>query len=69
MPSPNNTPQVGDVGLYEGHMLIYDPHAKPGMDSWSARHTGGKAYGPVKSSWTEWGGQVKWYRYRKQGLS
>ncbi len=53
-------PQVGDVGLYSGHVVIYGGNTGPGMDVWSASHTGGPNFGPGKSSWY---GTPAWYKY------
>ncbi|MBO9666413.1 MAG: C40 family peptidase, partial [Bdellovibrio sp.] len=55
-------PQAGDVGLFDGHLAIYDPNLPNGKNIWSATHTGGAPYGPSKSKWF---GSVKWYRYQK----
>jgi len=63
--TPVSAPQVGDVGLYPGHMAIYDPNASKGMDVWSASRPGGRAFGPRKSSWYLKLGPVQWYRYNK----
>lgn len=70
-PSPNNTPQAGDVGWWRGHVLIYDPGAgsipgaPEGADALSARRPG-VPFGPALTSW--WAkdkGPVKWFRYDK----
>lgn len=53
-------PQVGDVGLYNDHMAIFDPNAGNGMNVWTARRTGGPAYGAALSSWF---GTPRWFRY------
>ena len=54
-------PQVGDVGWYPGHVVIYGGVTGPnGDDVWSATHTGGDPFGPAKSSWF---GTPTWYRY------
>jgi RHS repeat-associated protein len=63
--SPNNSPQVGDVGLYSGHMVIYDPNAGKNRNVWSAHHTNGPPYGPGRSSWY---GTPTWYRYYKPDM-
>lgn len=44
-------PQVGDIVLFPGHMVIFDPKAATGINAWTARHTGGKPYGAGSSSW------------------
>lgn len=58
------SPQVGDVGVYPGHVVIYggDNAGSDGSDVWSASHTGGPVFGPANSSWY---GTPKWYRYNK----
>jgi len=76
-----STPQVGDVGWWNGHMAIYDPNAgKTDTDTplngnqWSARTTG-KKFGATRQNWydnyvdSDTGkeyGIVKWYRYWKE---
>lgn len=52
--------QIGDVGHYPGHVVIYGGTTGPGKDVWSAFHTGGPVYGPAASSWF---GTPTWYRY------
>jgi hypothetical protein len=49
-PSPNNSPQVGDVGQWNGHLLIYDSNAGGKNDAWSARRPG-VPYGPAETKW------------------
>jgi len=63
-PAPNNVPQVGDVGQWNGHVLIYDPNAGNGNNSWSARKPG-VPYGPAHWQWWSGKGPVTWYRYNK----
>ena len=69
-PAPNNTPQAGDVGWWNGHVLIYDAHAgktKTGQiaNAWSARNNK-HPFGRVPTSWwSDVKGPVKWYRYDK----
>ena len=66
-----NDPQAGDIGLFPGHMVIYDPNAAKkcscgaGSDSdvWSASRPGGNPFGPGNSDWYR--GTVQWYRYDK----
>ena len=53
-------PQVGDVGVYPGHVDLYGGDTGPGKDVWSAYHTGGPVFGPANSSWF---GTPTWYRY------
>ncbi len=53
-------PQVGDVGWYPGHVVIYDDGAGPGRNVWSASHTGGPVFGAGASAWY---GKPTWYRY------
>jgi cell wall-associated NlpC family hydrolase len=53
-------PQIGDVGWYPGHVVIFGGNTAPGMDVWSASHTGGPVFGPAKSSWY---GTPIWYHY------
>lgn len=55
-------PQVGDVGVYPGHAVIYGGDTGvQGHDVWSASHTGGPVFGPANSSWY---GKPSWYRYK-----
>jgi cell wall-associated NlpC family hydrolase len=57
-----DAPQVGDIGVYDGHVVIYGGNTGvDGRDVWSASHTGGPVFGPADSSWY---GKVKWYRYK-----
>ncbi|MGZ3240621.1 MAG: RHS repeat-associated core domain-containing protein [Burkholderiaceae bacterium] len=70
-PSPGNMPQQGDVGQWNGHVLIYDanagtiPGAPKGSDAWSAR-TNANPFGPAPVRWwIKTKGPVKWYRYDK----
>jgi RHS repeat-associated protein len=58
--------QVGDVGVYSGHVVLYGGGATGvgGRDVWSASHTGGPVFGPAASSWY---GTPKWYRYSPTG--
>lgn len=55
-----DAPQVGDVGVYSGHVVIYAGDIAPQRDVWSASRTGGPAYGTANSSWY---GKPTWYRY------
>ena len=56
------SPQVGDVGVYPGHVVIYGGDTgTQGRDVWSASHTGGPDFGPANSSWY---GKPAWYRYK-----
>jgi RHS repeat-associated protein len=63
-----DNPQQGDVGWWNGHVLIYDASAGEGMNAWTAHHTGVE-FGPGNTSW--WSGKpgkkgpVTWYRYKK----
>jgi RHS repeat-associated protein len=54
-------PQPGDVGVYPGHVVIYDPNAGPGRNVWSASHTGGPVFGAGNTSW--YSGTPTWYTY------
>jgi RHS repeat-associated protein len=64
--SPNNIPQVGDIGWWNGHMVIYDPAAGEGRNVWSAFNTEGAPYGTAPLSWfSKKRGQVQWFRYDK----
>jgi RHS repeat-associated protein len=56
----NGDPQIGDIGVYPGHVDIYGGNTGPGEDVWSAHHTGGPVFGPANSSWF---GSPTWYRY------
>jgi hypothetical protein len=60
---PNTQPGPMDVGLYPGHMVIYDPNAGPNRNVWSASHPGGRVFGPGNSSWYLNLGPVQWFRY------
>ena len=61
--SPNNEPQVGDVGQWNGHLLIYDPNAGGNMNSWSTRSSQNQ-YTTAKYQWWNTEEQtVTWYRY------
>jgi hypothetical protein len=67
---PVDSPQLGDVGLYDGHVVIYDPNAgltRTGLnaDVWSATHPHGETFGPGVSTW--YGNDVHWYTYDVQG--
>jgi len=55
------SPVLGDLGVYPGHVVIYDPNAGPGKNVWSAFHTGGPVFGAAASTWF---GKPAWYRYR-----
>ena len=75
-----STPQVDDIGWWDGHMAIYDLNAgktdtKPPLNGnqWSARTTG-KKFGATRQDWYDnhvdkqsgkHYGTVKWYRYWK----
>lgn len=60
-PVPAGAPlEVGDVGVYPGHVVIYGGNTGTGKDVWSASHTGGPAFGPANSAWY---GTPVWYRY------
>lgn len=52
--------EVGDVGVYPGHVVIYGGDTGVGKDVWSASHTNGPAFGPANSAWY---GTPVWYRY------
>jgi RHS repeat-associated protein len=65
-PSPDNVPQVGDVGRWNGHLAIYDPNAPDGNNVWTAHRTGGPPYGPYRfEHYNKIYGHVQWYRYYK----
>ena len=53
-------PEVGDVGWYPGHVVIFGGETGPNKDVWSASHTGGPVFGPGLSRWY---GSPTWYRY------
>jgi cell wall-associated NlpC family hydrolase len=53
-------PEVGDVGWYLGHVVIYGGTTGLNRDVWSASRQGGPAFGPANSSWY---GTPHWYRY------
>lgn len=60
-PVPSGAPlEVGDVGVYPGHVVIYGGDTGAGKDVWSASHTEGPAFGPANSGWY---GTPVWYRY------
>lgn len=72
-PSPNNIPQVGDVGWWNGHMMIFDSDAgmtKKGevANGWSATNPNGQPFGTARHEWfdTHYGTTVKWFRYTKK---
>jgi cell wall-associated NlpC family hydrolase len=56
----DGAPAKGDVGWFPGHVVIYAGDLGGGRDVWSASHTGGPVFGPMRSSWF---GTAKWYRY------
>jgi cell wall-associated NlpC family hydrolase len=61
-PAPNNEPQEGDVGWWNGHVVIYAGNG----GIWTATHTGGKPYKKdFLHKWVRRKGAVKWYRYCK----
>ena len=73
-----STPQVGDIGWWDGHMVIYDPalaqdvslRNKPqptGTKSvWSASSPGSpRPFGPAWTHWFKNGTPPVWYRYFK----
>jgi RHS repeat-associated protein len=65
-PSPENTPQVGDVGMWNGHLAIYDPNAPDGDNVWTAHRTNGPPYGSARfERYNKIYGNVQWYRYYK----
>jgi len=67
---PDNIPQQGDVGQWNGHVLIYDKNANTigagkRENALSARNNK-YPFGPVNVSWwTKNKGPVTWYRYYK----
>ena len=64
-------PQAGDIGLWKGHMAIYDNNVgktEKGQDGnlWSASRTGGRDFGPARVDFYDGKdgfGKVVWYRY------
>ena len=68
-----STPQVGDIGWWNGHMVIYDPNAgktNNGLtaDCWSSSNPkSDRLYGPAALHWFEknYGTKPIWYRYWK----
>jgi hypothetical protein len=58
--------QFGDVGVYPGHVVLYGGSFGGGQDVFSARHTGGKPFGPASSAWF---GTPTWYRYKSPASS
>jgi len=64
-PAPDNKPQPGDIGQWNGHVLIYDPNAGGRNDSWSARRPGVPFGGAQIVWWEKSMGAVTWYRYDK----
>jgi RHS repeat-associated protein len=65
-PSPDNVPQVGDIGRWNGHMVIYDPNAPNGNNVWTAHRTGGPPYGVDQfEKYNKIYGAVTWHRYYK----
>jgi hypothetical protein len=65
--APGNIPQQGDVGQWNGHVLIYDRNAGGNNNAWSARQAG-KPFGPVEFKWWNRLGPVTWYRYRASAV-
>ena len=69
-----DTPQVGDIGWWDGHMVIYDSKAGPTVankkidgDVWSASKPGGNDFGSARTSfYTKKYGAVTWHRYWKK---
>ena len=75
-PSPGNSPQVGDVGYWPGHLMIYEEnsgttHKKEIANGWSASHPGGDAFDVARYQWfdTHYKASVRWYRYLKSNNS
>lgn len=63
-PVPVGAPlEVGDVGVYPGHVVIYSGNTDGGKDVWSASHSNGPVFGPANSSWY---GKPVWYRHNGQ---
>jgi uncharacterized Zn-binding protein involved in type VI secretion len=64
-PVPHGSPlEVGDVGVYPGHVVLYGGDTGPGNDIWSAFHTGGPVFGTANSNSTfRARGVPTWYRY------
>ncbi len=67
--SPGNQPQPGDIGRWNGHLLIFDSNAGvidgQKANAWSARNRK-YPFGPVPTAWWEKSlGPVMWYRYDK----
>jgi cell wall-associated NlpC family hydrolase len=61
-PVPDNLPQAGDVGWWNGHVVIYAGNG----EIWTAYHTGGPKFAKdMLHKWVKRKGPVKWYRYRK----
>ena len=68
-----DTPQVGDIGWWNGHMAIYDPNAgktEKGLvgNLWSASHPDGRDFGSARVDFYDNKhdhGTVNWYRYWK----
>jgi hypothetical protein len=53
-------PEIGDVGWYKGHVVIYGGTTATNKDVWSASLPGGPDSGPAGSPWY---GKPQWYRY------
>lgn len=58
---PVTTPQAGDVCVFPGHMVIYDPNVGNNMNCDSASRPGGRPFGPANTSW--YPGPMQCYRY------
>lgn len=61
---PDQRPQQGDVGQWDGHMLIYDAHAGGSNNGWSARRPG-VPFSAQSTTWWARLGTVTWYRYKR----
>jgi outer membrane protein OmpA-like peptidoglycan-associated protein len=72
-PAPKNIPQIGDVGYWPGHLMIYDAEAgttpkHEKANGWSATHPGGSSFNVARLQWFDdhYNTPVKWYRYLKK---
>ena len=70
--SPNNQPQIGDIGYWPGHLMIFDSNAGTTSkgeiaNGWSATHPNGKAFNVARYQWfdSHYKTSVIWFRFLK----
>jgi outer membrane protein OmpA-like peptidoglycan-associated protein len=71
--APGNKPQIGDIGYWPGHLMIFEPNAGTTSkgeiaNGWSATHPDGKPFGVARYQWfdSHYSVPVVWYRYLKK---